>query len=59
MNATAAAIDVIRRRVKATRDYSTTEYYGDKPLLNWSAFLMHLDARGALQELPRFKNFRK
>jgi hypothetical protein len=59
MNATAAAIDVIRRRVKATRDYSATEYFGEKPLLNWSAFLMHLDAKGILENSPRFKNNRK
>ena len=59
MNATAAAIDVIRRRVKATRDYSTTDYHGDKPLLNWSAFLMHLAAAGILENSPRIKNNRK
>jgi len=59
MNATAAAIDVIRRRVKATRDYSTTDYHGERPNLNWGAFLTRLAAAGIIEASPRFKNNRK
>lgn len=57
--AAAAAIDIIRRRVKSTIDYSVSEYYGERPNLNWSAFLMRLESRGVFQEKPRIKTFRK
>jgi len=52
-------IKVIRNRVRMTTDYSTQDYQGDRPLLNWSAFLTRLAAAGILEPSPRFQNNRK
>jgi len=42
-------IVVIKNRVKYTQDYSGQWYEGDRPNLNWCAFLMHLQDQKILE----------
>ena len=49
-------IEVIKRRVKLTQDYSGTWYEGDRSNLNWCRFLMLLESTGILAETPCFRS---
>lgn len=49
-------IEVIKRRVQLTQDYSGAWYEGDRPNLNWCAFLILLESTGILAETPSFRS---
>jgi hypothetical protein len=56
MNKTKENIQVIQNRVRNTADYSGTWYEGDRPNLNWCAFLTLLNSVGILAESPSFRS---